>query len=188
MAGLPGEATLVVVGEDVEAQSEGDWVFQGHDVLLKDIRDMVKTKRVGASILYALLLFLALLAVFDGQVLNIFRRRREIGTLVALGMTRGRVVALFTVEGTLHAVLAALVGAVYGVPLLILTARKGIGMPASTDDYGLAVASRLYPSYSAGLVLLTIAIVLGTVLVVSYVPSLRVARMSPTDAIRGKTA
>ncbi len=67
---------------------------------------------------------MAMLAVFDTQVLSIFRRQKEIGTYVALGMTRGQVVKLFTIEGAMHSVLAALVGAVYGIPLLDIAGYK----------------------------------------------------------------
>ena len=58
--------------------------------------------------LWAILLMLAMLAVFDTQVLSIFRRQKEIGTYIALGMTRKQVVTLFTLEGAMHAVLAAI--------------------------------------------------------------------------------
>ena len=64
-------------------------------------------------IIWGIMLLMAMLAVFDTQVLSIFRRQKEIGTYVALGMTRGQVVGLFTLEGAMHSVLAALVGAVY---------------------------------------------------------------------------
>ena len=36
------------------------------------------------SIMYFILLFLAMLAIFDTQILAIFRRRKEIGTLISL--------------------------------------------------------------------------------------------------------
>jgi predicted lysophospholipase L1 biosynthesis ABC-type transport system permease subunit len=49
-----------------------------------------------------------MLAIFDTQVLSVFRRQKEIGTYIALGYTRKEVVTLFTVEGSMHAVLAAL--------------------------------------------------------------------------------
>ena len=79
---------------------------------------MIKTKSAGQSIFYVILLLLAMLAIFDTQVLSIFRRQKEIGTYVALGYTRQQVVGLFTVEGTMHAILAALLSAAYGLPFL----------------------------------------------------------------------
>ena len=72
-------------------------------------------KSVGGIVLYIILLSLAMLAIFDTQVLSIFRRQKEIGTYIALGMTRGQVVGLFTIEGSLNSVLAGLLAALYGI-------------------------------------------------------------------------
>jgi ABC-type antimicrobial peptide transport system permease subunit len=129
---------------------------------------------------------LAMLAVFDTQVLSIFRRQKEIGTYIALGMTRKQVVTLFTMEGAMHAVLAALLGALYGVPLLAYQSAKGIALPVKSSDYGLAMADRLYPEFGLGLIVSTIIIVFLTTALVSYWPSRRISKMRPSDALRGK--
>ena len=103
-----------------------------------------------------------------------------------MGMTRRQVVSLFTIEGTMHSVLAALVGAAYGLPLLSMQATRGISLPVSTKDYGLAMAEKLFPVYSLGLVLGTVLIVLLVTTIVSYWPSRKIAKMRPTEALRGR--
>ena len=80
-----------------------------------------------------------MLAIFDTQVLSIFRRQKEIGTYIALGYTRRQVVGLFTVEGTMYAVLAALLSAAYGIPFLAWQAKVGWTMPMDTSDFGMAI-------------------------------------------------
>ena len=184
---MPGEATVLVVDQDWTNVPEIEgWLFQDQELLLKELTDMIKMKGVSSSIMYVILLSLALLAIFDTQVLSIFRRRREIGTLIALGMTRGGVIRLFTVEGAMHGVLAAIVAAIYGIPLLSWQAISGFGMPKAVDSYGMAIAETLYPVYSVQLVVATTLIVMASVTVVSFLPARRIARMNPTDAIRGK--
>jgi ABC-type antimicrobial peptide transport system permease subunit len=110
----------------------------------------------------------------------------EIGTYIALGMTRKQVVTLFTMEGAMHAVLAAVLGAIYGVPLLAYQSAKGIALPVKSSDYGLAMADRLYPEYGLGLILSTIIIVFLTTTLVSYWPSRKISKMRPSEALRGK--
>ena len=129
---------------------------------------------------------LAMLAVFDTQVLSIFRRQKEIGTYIALGYTRTEVVGLFTLEGAMHALLAAVLAALYGIPFLIWQSQTGITLPVDTSDYGFSIADTMYPMYTAGLVITTIFIVLITTTMVSYLPSRKIARMNPTEALRGK--
>ncbi len=192
MSALPNEATVIVVESgggtysDLPGLDLPGWTFRNQGYLLKDLTDMVKTKRVGGAIMYVILLFLAMLAIFDTQVLSIFKRRKEIGTLMALGMVRSRVIALFTLEGAMHGLMAVVVAAIYGIPLLIITSLKGIPMPGTAEEYGFALTSRMFPYYSAWLVGGTILIVLLTVTVVSFLPSRKIAGMKPTDAIRGK--
>jgi putative ABC transport system permease protein len=187
ITGMPGEASLVVVDEVPEEGSTiSGWEFKGHDYLFKELEEMIKTKSVGGSIFYIIILALALLAVFDTQVLSIFRRQREIGTYIAMGMTRKQVVGIFTVEGAMHAILAVLLGALYGFPLLWWTHNTGIKMPEGTDDFGMAAAEHMYPYYSMALVVATIILVTLATTVVSYMPSRKISKMNPNDAIRGK--
>ena len=61
-----------------------------------------------------------------------------------------KVIGLFTLEGMLNGVLAALVAAAYGIPLLSWMARTGWALPGDTDSYGFAIGERLFPSYSLG--------------------------------------
>ena len=189
LTGLKGRATIITVAEGVEPLDLDGWVFRGHDFLLKDLNDMIASKKLGGGIMYAIFLFLAMLAVFDTQILSIFRRKKEIGTLIALGMTRKEVVALFTIEGSMHGILAAIAGAIYGAPLLVLFAKHGWTMPKGTmDEYGYAIADTIYPLYSAMLVAGTVAIIMVTVIIVSYLPARKIAHLNPTEALKGKVS
>lgn len=187
MVTLKDEATIIVVGQNVQGQGDvSDWKFKDQNFLLTDINEMVRSKRISGSILYVVLLFLAMLAIFDTQVLSIFKRRKEIGTLIALGMTRRQVISLFTLEGAMHGILAIGIGAIYGIPWLIFYSKTGMKVPQATEEYGFALAGRLYPSYSVGLVLGTVFIVMVTVTIVSFLPTTKISKMKPTEALKGK--
>jgi len=77
-------------------------------------------------------------------------------------------------------------GAIYGIPLLAFQSIKGLSFPVEGSDYGIAVPEVIYPVYSLKLVLTTILIVFLMTTIVSYWPSRKIARMRPTDALRGK--
>jgi len=187
ITGMQGEASLIVVDEvPQEGSTIAGWDFQGHEVLFKELEEMIQMKSIGGSIFYIIILALALLAVFDTQVLSIFRRQREIGTYIAMGMTRKQVVGIFTVEGGMHAILAVVLGAIYGFPLLLWTQKAGIKMPEGTDDFGMAAAEHMYPYYSLALIIGTIILVMLATTIVSYMPSRKISKMNPNDAIRGK--
>jgi putative ABC transport system permease protein len=184
---LEGEATILTFRDlQKERAAIAGWEFKSPEVLTKSIDDMIKTKTVGQSVFYAILLLLAMLAIFDTQVLSIFRRQKEIGTYIALGYTRREVVGLFTVEGAMHSVFAALLSAAYGLPFLAWQAKAGWTMPIEASEFGMAMAQTLYPMYSAGLVISTVMIIVIVTSVVSYWPARKIAKMNPTEALRGK--
>ena len=184
---MENEATLVVVSEEVAGDENfGGWEFKNLDFLLADIKALVRSKSAGATILYVVLIALAMLAIFNTQVLSIFRRKKEMGTLMALGFTRFQVIKLFTLEGALHGVLAAILAALYGLPLLIWFSKTGWAIPGSVDSYGFAIGEKLFPTYSAGLVLGTTLLVLTITTIVSFLPTRKIAKLKPTEALRGR--
>jgi ABC-type antimicrobial peptide transport system permease subunit len=105
---------------------------------------------------------------------------------MALGMHRLQVIGLFTLEGALHGILALILGAVYGTPLLLFTAAKGIPLPEAVSDMGVPIPNALYPSFGLSLVAGTTLLVLITVTLVSFLPTRKISKLIPTDALRGK--
>jgi ABC-type lipoprotein release transport system permease subunit len=187
MARMTGEATMVVVANGSGgASGVAGWTFKGHDFLLADVNAMIRTKMLGGAVMYVVLLFLGMITILDTQILSIFYRKKEIGTLMALGLTRGAVIRLFTLEGAFNAVLAAVIGAAYGVPLLGFLVAMGIPMPAGTEQMGFSIGDRMYPRYSGALVLGTTALVFVVTTIVSYLPTRRIAKLQPTEALRGR--
>src|SRR5690554_6395649 len=128
---LHGEATLLTYRNPTrERASVEGWLHKPREELTASVDQMLKTKTAGQSVFYFILLLLAMLAIFDTRILSIFRRQKEIGTYIAMGYTRKEVVGLFTVEGAMHSVLAAMVAALYGVPFLVWQARVGWTIPS----------------------------------------------------------
>lgn len=184
---MPNEATLFSFGNAGENRTSVEaFSLKTTKDLTAEIDALIKTKSRGQMVFYFILLLLAMLAIFDTQILSIFRRQKEIGTYIALGYTRQQVVGLFTVEGAMHAILAAVLAAVYGIPLFIWQAKVGYTIPMDISEFGMAVAPTMYPIFSVSLIASTTLIVLLTTVAVSYWPSRRIAKMNPTEALRGK--
>jgi ABC-type lipoprotein release transport system permease subunit len=186
ITGMENEATLLIAANTYTAGNIDKWQFKDLNFLLKDISDIIQMKKGGAMVLYALLLAIALLAIFDTQVLSIFKRQKEIGTYIALGMTRFQVVKIFTIEGSAHSLLAIIMGSIYGIPLLWYLHDMGIPMPKTLDASGISISARIFPVYSMGLILSTVLLVIVSATIVSYFPTRRISRMKPTDALKGK--
>tara|TARA_R110002049_G_scaffold284644_2_gene465243 strand:+ start:221 stop:1378 length:1158 start_codon:yes stop_codon:yes gene_type:complete len=183
---LQNEATYLVANADFNPKEIAGWEFHSQGQLLEDIDNLIATEKASGVIIYGLLLGLALLAIFDTQVLSIFRRQKEIGTFIALGMTRRDVVKMFTIEGTTNSLLGAAMGAVLGTPLFIYLSKNGITMPEYTQSMNVTISQTIFPTFGIGLILTTLTIIVGATMIVSYWPARKIAQMDPTLALKGK--
>lgn len=107
---------------------------------------------------------------------SVVQKSREIGILRAMGVTRGRVLRLFLLQGGLLGLAGSAVGSAVGAAALVLwrqLARGPDGLP-------------LVPVTLEG-VLFIAALLLATVtgLLAAVAPALRAARLDPVVAIRG---
>ena len=187
MLAMEDQATYVTYNKGLtEVNNKGEWINRDVNYLVQDMEAMIEADKPGAQIMFMILLALAAMGIFNAQVLSIFRRGREIGTLMALGMTRLRVVSLFTLEGGLNAILSVIATLIIFGPVLWYFGTSGIPLPIDYSEMGLIMAKRLIPVYSIGLILSTTILVSIIVLIVSYMPSRKISHMQPTDALRGK--
>jgi putative ABC transport system permease protein len=179
-------ANLLVKSQEVPIEKVADWNFKSVEKLTESTTLLVKTKSIGTSFLYVIFLLLAMLAIFDTQTLSIFRRQREIGTMVALGMTQRQVVWHFTLEGTINALLAFAVGAVWGTPIIYWLVKYGYSFNMDASEIGIPMADTMYATITPGLIINTMIFIFIVTAIVSYIPARKIAKMNPTDAIRGK--
>ncbi len=184
---MPGEATYCIQSEAKPIQGNIDgWVYKDLKSLTEDIDAMQKAQRFESFIIFGILLAIALLAIFDTQVLSIFRRQKEIGTYVALGMTPRHVSALFTLEGSLYSVLGIVAGAIWGLPFFILFAHYGLDLSGKMTETGAVGSNILYPAYNTGSIIFCILTIVIFSALVSYLPSRKIAKQNIVNALKGK--
>ena len=184
---MEGQASYFICGEDFDEKAFADerWTYQPLEVLLKDQLLLEDASRVKTVSIFVILLSLALLTVFDTQTLSIFKRKKEIGTYVALGMKPRTVTALFTLEGTLYSVLAIGLSCIWGTPLLWLFKIYGFDFPAESVS-GMMISEVMYPSYHLSTIVSTVLVVVVSSALISYFPARKISRMNMVLALKGK--
>lgn len=185
LIGLTDEATYITVSKDFNTDMTA-WTWKDLDFLLADVRLLSFQKQTGAAIMYVIMLILAALAIFDTQMLAIFRRKKEIGTLISLGMTQRYVKMLFTIEGFYYAILGIVMGLIYGIPILLYTSQKGINYGSFAEDLGMNMGSIVYPEFSFRLIFSATLVVATTIMLVSYLPARSISKLNPTQVLKGK--
>lgn len=144
------------------------------------VEKMVRGFQMGLNLGSGLALMVGVFLVYNTMAIGVLQRRREIGTLRALGATRMRVRALFTLE----ALLMGSLGTCLGIPLGLAVARVAIFYVAST-------VSALYVQVNPGDVKLAATeVVLGVALGVAgsvfaaLRPATHASRVQPVEALR----
>lgn len=137
-----------------------------------------------------LLVFLAAAAgVANTMLMSTFERTHELGMLLALGATPGRLVRLVVVEALALGLVGVLAGTVLGVAVVAITGRTGVdltalsGGPSNLSFAGLRFSLTFYPSLTPFDVLVSVIGVAAVSLLAALWPAVRVARLQPTSAL-----
>ncbi len=187
MTGMQNEATYFVKSKDCDLNIiNSRWVFRDLKYLLADIDAMKQGAAAESAILFILLLSISLLAVFDTQALSVFRRQKEIGTYIALGMTPKKVIRLFTIEGTCYSIFAVFAGLIWGTPLLLLFKKYGYSIPGSFQEVGVVMGEAMYPVYYFSSVITSLLIIIVLSAVISFLPARKIAKQNVVYALKGK--
>ena len=178
-----GEVTWVAVKQPVGPVDGLE--FRTVENLMEDLLTLLKHDRRNTRILWFFLLVLAGISVFNTQILNIFKRQKEIGTLMALGMTSKKIVRLFTLEGSLAALMAIVVAAVLGIPFFMWF--QGVGFDIShLSETGFPVREKIFLDIKMFEVIYTTLVTVSIMILVAWIPVRKVARLEPTQALRGR--
>ncbi len=179
----PIEITWVVVKNNL-GEVKG-LEFLDVNYLMRDLLTLLKYDRRNTRILWIILLLLAGISVFNTQYLNIFKRQKEIGTLLAMGMTPSRVVKLFTLEGSLAAFGAVVMTALLGVPFFAWFQTVGFDV-SHLSETGIPVRENIFLVFRPGEIALSVFITISLMILVAWWPVRRISRLDPTLALRGR--
>ena len=183
MTDREGEVSWVAVREYL-GQVQG-FEFQGIEMLMSDLLAMLRQDRINSKILWGILMVLVCTSVFNTQILNIFKRQKEIGTLMALGMEPQWIVRIFTLEGVIAALWALGLAVVLGVPFFIWF--QGVGFDVThLSEASFPVRETVYPDYQPREILVSVFIVMSLIIVSAWVPVKKITRLDPTLALRGR--
>ena len=59
-------------------------------------------------------------------------------------------------------------------------------MPYDTADIGFIIGQRMYPVFSVAFLIGSMILVASIVTIISYLPTRRIAKMEPTEALHGR--
>ena len=122
--------------------------------------------------------------IINIMMMSVFERTREFGVLMAIGMTRGRILLLIITEALLLGGVGGLIGLGAGRVMLAITDRTGLPFGAVAEGLGAyGVDSVLYPTVPAPFYLQLFAMVLVASLLAALYPARQILKKRPSEAL-----
>ncbi len=194
LVGAPGPSEIAVrldnpmKADAVSAELQGAWVSMTYLEEAADVLEISTIRRKALSFLVLMIMGISATGIANTVIMAAYERIREIGTLAAMGMTRGAIRRLFMVEGFLLGLLGSTLGALIGGGLCFWFATKGFDFSGLVEEntgkqafaFDAMVYTRFDPIKIAGAALF--GIVVATL--ASLYPAAWAARLNPADAVR----
>jgi len=133
------------------------------------------------NVLRSMIAVIVVLSVSNTMIANVFERTGEIGTLLALGYRRRRIVGLFVSEGLLLGVFGGMLGAAVGWVAALVISTIGIPMPPAPGmAFGFDAKILFTPMLTGG----SFVLIAMTTVMASLYPAWRASRLIIVDALR----
>jgi len=156
-----------------------DW-----DELIPGLMQSIRLDLSSALVFYLALIIVVAFSILNTFLMAFFERIRELGVLLALGMTPRRLVRLFLLESVLLTGLGVLLGCVGGCILTYYYQIHGLDIGGETTlmaQYGLSAT--FYPRLTLATALTgPLAVLVITSLAALY-PALKILRLRPVEAM-----
>jgi ABC-type lipoprotein release transport system permease subunit len=133
-------------------------------------------------LLLGVILLLVVVGIMNTMYMSIRERTREIGTMRAIGMSRGRVLGLFLLEALALGVGASAVGAGLGVAIALAVNAAEIKI-ASDAFMAILMNDQVYLKLTADNVVFAVVLITGISVFAALRPARRAARMRPVGAL-----
>ncbi len=133
------------------------------------------------SVIAAIFMLLMLLGVANTMLMSVLERTREIGTMMAVGVRRGRIVVLFLFEALFIGGLGGVVGSSVGYGVVLALAKRGIEVTAPGSNVPFTIRPFVPPTYLA---VVTVLAALGALGFALY-PAWRASKLRPVEALAG---
>ena len=135
-----------------------------------------------SAVVSVVFVLLMLLGVANTMLMSVLERTREVGTMMAVGLTRGSVLTLFLLEALVLGAMGAVGGLALTAVVTGLLARSGLHFTPPNATMAIDVFPFLTLPFTAGVLA---AAVFGAVLFALY-PALRASRLRPVQALAGR--
>jgi putative ABC transport system permease protein len=143
------------------------------------ILDIIRRQDFVLSLVSTVLFIIVVTGIINTMIMSTFERVREIGTMMALGVRRQSILALFLAESIILGLTGGAVGALAGLSAVLTLGARGL-----TIDSPGGGRTVLYPFVGAGFIGLTVFVAFLGAVISALWPAWTASRPRPVEALR----
>ncbi|MES0491618.1 MAG: FtsX-like permease family protein [Leptospirales bacterium] len=192
---LPGEITIMTdsVEGALEYETELKAELPAYKVeswksISHGFAELTEMKKQYSSGIVFLILIIAMIGVVNTILISVYEKRREIGTLKAMGMKDREVTNLFIAEGLLIGFAGSVFGCIVGAIVNIYFVTVGIDfteiMKGAGGSGSMAMIGVIKSTYVAGDFVTAIVLCTFGSVFASWLPARKVMKMQPVECLR----
>jgi putative ABC transport system permease protein len=134
--------------------------------------------------LYLIVGALGAFIISNIMMMVVMERRREIGILKSMGVSRREIMLLFLTEGMMLGLIGSICGTIIGASVVGFFHVKGIDLSFALESMNFPMDTVIRPTLSVGNAMA--ALTIGTVLagIMSFLPSRQASRMNAVESIK----
>ncbi|MBN2618785.1 MAG: ABC transporter permease [Spirochaetales bacterium] len=145
---------------------------------------MLKMADVSYSLMAIFFFILSSTVIANTMLMVVFERKKEIGTLTAMGMTSLEVTRLFFIEAFYLGILGAFWGLILGIIIVLPLSYFGLDMSEMGENIDFGVSWIIYPQLSPKSTLLVFIYSVFVASFISFFPSKSASKVDPAVALR----
>lgn len=174
------------LAEELVSEYDLDVVRQWNEIS-PELRLISESYDQYVMIIIAIILLALLFGIVNTMLMAVLERTRELGVLMAVGLTRWKVFWMILLETVMIGTIGGPLGLLIAWGTIQWTGRHGIDLSMyaeSLEAYGLT--TRVFPLLEVGGYVQILVMVLSASLIAALFPALHAIRLKPLDAIRSQ--
>jgi len=136
-------------------------------------------------VILGIILFALAFGIVNTMLMIVFERTRELGMLMAVGMSKSRVFRMIMLETIFLTVIGGIVGMALSAILVAMFHRTGIDLSAFSKGLGaFGFDPKIYPFIKSEVYLNLSVMILCTGILSAVMPARKALQLKPVEAIR----
>lgn len=140
------------------------------------------------SLIFVGIVLIALaFGIINTMLMAVLDRTRELGMLMSIGMSPGKVFRMIVLETILLSLTGAAIGVLLSIGAIVYFGKAGINLSIIGEGVNaLGYSSMVYPQLGIGFYVQLAILVIIISIIAGIFPALKAIRMNPAEAVRGE--